>query len=872
MIESARLLGWDGVRFDGHWAVRESVPLSVRNARRMKERIWKQLPDFGFGFNYGYTPSSPQYRIFKGAWDLQMALPEIRENMAGGGYYMQEAIRKNVAAPGYLYQRWTEFGDMEGETVEMLRRMGGSYHPILENTNRQILALEQALVVSAGGHPAYGTHYEASGIGCPSWGRYFLRWSSLLWDYAIRQMDPEEAGVRVEAVPHLYWKKRVYERIEDEHTRQVILHFINLPPEDKLSEVVKKPKAATLELNAKDEGRSLEIKPPEEEENPDLVFTEETEERSGGGGAESGHENPRAVSLPLPPVKDVRVAVRIPAGQRPSHLYLVEPHRDTDAATEIAYEQKDNEVHFGLAEVPFWSTVVLELEGVFQRPARVSRFSDPPDEAKIQDEEKKLASYVRDTLIAWGPVEMDDRPPKEPPRTWAFDLGTTPRRRVGKVIEDKKSPGGQVEESSQEGLVSEIEKANLPYPGKYRATFYFLAEPAHAEEVGLEVEITDAPIDDEQEPFKALAGRISGPDLKHTDEYGKHEFLFVHRSSQWVSMKVSRAGERTVRSGPIVLELLEIFNEAKLSVYRNGPTRPSELAAWIPGAHGVKEVLALAGYFYPQYRLPDVAMAVDGRVEFTERMPPTVEEKKAVLEPKGPPALELVPNEANASQPDDLMAGDEDEIESVAAEEKKQADEKSRYTRMMEEKASRTRVHFLLSAFPPREMSYENVLRHDVVILANVHSDWLGYEGRKILYDFVQAGGKLVALGGGQAFGPGGYNETFLEELLPVQIEDGYDIVKLDPPGELLLTPGGESGEVHYLHRCPPKEGAEVKVSVETRAHGALPILVSWRFGKGEVAAFLGTVWGEAQTAGKVSFWDGKGWPEFGAKVILQRR
>lgn len=59
----------------------------------------------------------------------------------------------------------------------------------------------------------------------------------------------------------------------------------------------------------------------------------------------------------------------------------------------------------------------------------------------------------------------------------------------------------------------------------------------------------------------------------------------------------------------------------------------------------------------------------------------------------------------------------------------------------------------------------------DVIILGDLHSAALGKEQLTQLADLVGKGTALLTLGGERAYGPGGYAETALEKVLPVQLE-----------------------------------------------------------------------------------------------------
>ena len=67
--------------------------------------------------------------------------------------------------------------------------------------------------------------------------------------------------------------------------------------------------------------------------------------------------------------------------------------------------------------------------------------------------------------------------------------------------------------------------------------------------------------------------------------------------------------------------------------------------------------------------------------------------------------------------------------------------------------------------------SSEGLKSFDAVVLVNVPAASLSQRQMEVLKDYVHQGGGLVAVGGDQAFTPGGYRNTALEEILPLRSE-----------------------------------------------------------------------------------------------------
>ena len=100
---------------------------------------------------------------------------------------------------------------------------------------------------------------------------------------------------------------------------------------------------------------------------------------------------------------------------------------------------------------------------------------------------------------------------------------------------------------------------------------------------------------------------------------------------------------------------------------------------------------------------------------------------------------------------------------------------------------------------------YEDVYKHDVVVLCNVGVFGLQYEGRKILRDFVEAGGGLVVLGGSYTLGQGNLAQTYFEDLLPLQVVDKRDVQRSATPLAL------KAGKGRWWPGCPRHCGSRAR-------------------------------------------------------------
>ena len=151
---------------------------------------------------------------------------------------------------------------------------------------------------------------------------------------------------------------------------------------------------------------------------------------------------------------------------------------------------------------------------------------------------------------------------------------------------------------------------------------------------------------------------------------------------------------------------------------------------------------------------------------------------------------------------------------------------------------------------------HDPLYKNDIVVLCNVSASGLNYEGRRALKDVVKAGGGLVVLGGVYTLGNGGFKDTFLDDMVPVETQYG-EVKKLDKPATLTSTGSLAAGismrpapSIYWLHDVKPRPGAKVHLKA-----GNHPLLITKAYGRGRIAVFAGTVLGEKQN-GDTPFWE----------------
>ena len=173
-------------------------------------------------------------------------------------------------------------------------------------------------------------------------------------------------------------------------------------------------------------------------------------------------------------------------------------------------------------------------------------------------------------------------------------------------------------------------------------------------------------------------------------------------------------------------------------------------------------------------------------------------------------------------------------------------------------------IRLSAAADKPRvEMDWFDQGKYDVFIIGSVRASEFGREALQKLRRAVEKGAGLLMTGGTRSFGPGGYADSPLADLLPVvtlrtEVQHGEDV---DPslhyiqPLQMLPT---SQGLAHFVMRLdspernmaawkslPPLEGANVFAGgakpgavVLAEAPGGIPLLVAEDYGSGRTMAF----------------------------------
>jgi uncharacterized membrane protein len=155
----------------------------------------------------------------------------------------------------------------------------------------------------------------------------------------------------------------------------------------------------------------------------------------------------------------------------------------------------------------------------------------------------------------------------------------------------------------------------------------------------------------------------------------------------------------------------------------------------------------------------------------------------------------------------------------------------------------------------------------DSVVLANVDLTYSTLGQRAALKEFVNAGGRLVVLGGIATLGNGAMAGTFLEDMLPVQLVTVREVRECSPPAILADAAGKPlTGQpaVFWRHMVQPKAGATPLAKA-----GDTPIAVADAFGKGRVVVFTGTVLGPGGSDA-TPFWTTPSWQTLLGRLLAE--
>ena len=170
--------------------------------------------------------------------------------------------------------------------------------------------------------------------------------------------------------------------------------------------------------------------------------------------------------------------------------------------------------------------------------------------------------------------------------------------------------------------------------------------------------------------------------------------------------------------------------------------------------------------------------------------------------------------------------------------------------------------------------SVEKLPNYDLLIIGDVDLMTFRPPERDRLRGWVEAGGRLLLLGGPYGFGSGDWHlSDLLTPLYPAELSGRFDLqpvgaekaAHLEPAGTLLRQlDWSKPPAVLWQHIMKAKSDA----TVHARA-GAHPAVLSRTYGKGKVCFIAIAPLGEA-AAGQTAFWDWPQWPLLMKTVVKE--
>ncbi len=754
IIESAKKYQWDAVRYDGHYTIRGFDEISTRNMRELKTRVWKELPNFQFAYNFG---RAPEWR--------DGVTHEMRESMAGGGGYLQEGIR-NWRYTGERYTNWQQYATNELRIAKLIRSMGGHYQCMWETENHPAPQGYYKFVYGliAGGHPAdYRGHVPLS----PSWGAFLSRWSVLLWHENLKRALPEPVTL---SEPQVQWREFMQEAVVSKDRKLIVIHLVNPPTTDEIAKT----------------------------------------------------EFP-------PPRGPFKVTYRAPAGTRIVAARLVSP-----AALPF-----DTELKLGADPVVFqgeipglehWAMVVLELSGAFEVSAPPALHSEAVDPAQVE-----LAMKGRISVRTIDPNKEDEQEAAPPVADGI--IHETNRGSSGiaaQTVEDQDAGDGLAQVMSYAKMKMGHSARfmgrtwlTLLQPGKYRVRYRIKwtgDKPDQLWKAHLYVTVPDQ----EGGKEKNFVTEIASPNCWE----GATAKAFLPVPIPEVYKKMGPAGAYA-------------YYDVEADVRR--PTYISASAIVDTSRDGEHR------FYLDHIKIDTLEAYTDHTLEqWLERSNSNkvvkVDDLDALLNPPDDPP-ELADKPAARRMPNGKTPSKVLEVRGVQAR------------------------PYRVGRIIPSDVVYDlpseagKLFAYDAVVLANFDFAFTRWQQRRLLRDFVQAGGRLVILGGISTLGQGAMKNTYLEEMLPVTLMGDSEVAPCATP--VLL--GGKPGKAYddrpalfWLHKVTFLPKTEVIAYA-----GTAPVAGFQAFGKGQVGVFSGTVLGES-VAGAKPFWETESWEKLLNRMVRE--
>ena len=341
LIESTKMFGWDGVRFDGHFQARtgkqrvgdkivdfsadDADRQTAANQKEMKKQLRKAFPRYDFGYNFS---DCGFFNRFYGQ------IRETVELCADGGTIMDEYAAQNSSLD-HPYRNWSDWSRLMTEQAEQVHRLGGQLYPILSR-DEAISRYQHILSYAAGAHSFYG------GISQRTYNRFATRYSGILWNKDMRWIwNPMGIFVIDRSA---WWQNNVREIPLGKDRKRMVVHLVNPPAQGSAPETLAAVKE-TIEREKK--RKEIEVQAKKDNKNPDY----------------SALDALPPVSIYPKPANNVRIQLlpnSLGGDWKVDRVLLLDPETSTHTAIKL----DTSDPYFWQCTVPevkFWSVLVFDM-------------------------------------------------------------------------------------------------------------------------------------------------------------------------------------------------------------------------------------------------------------------------------------------------------------------------------------------------------------------------------------------------------------------------------------------------------------------------------------------------------------------------------
>ncbi|MBI2190570.1 MAG: hypothetical protein HYU36_01130 [Planctomycetes bacterium] len=236
LVRSARMFGWDGVRYDGHF-VGGTDARTVRNDQRVRSIVRKELPSYQFGYNAGMSIGYWAKNLRTDRYTRTDMLNFV-QICSDGGLLMNESFR------GYSNRNYSAAvieDYLLGANVEArATRRAGGYHLgfFFDKCTPSDQTYNAAILLASGSRP-YG--FSWNGGLAQEWPRFVTRYSAYYWDNELFEILDAKERIEVRSASTVWYERTCYRRPRLAGRGQYILHLIAKPRHEAFHEGVQQP-------------------------------------------------------------------------------------------------------------------------------------------------------------------------------------------------------------------------------------------------------------------------------------------------------------------------------------------------------------------------------------------------------------------------------------------------------------------------------------------------------------------------------------------------------------------------------------------------------------------------------------------------------